>query len=187
VKRAVVVTFRGTVRFVPGTEWTEEQKAEALRICSVEGIAAAKRALGIPKPTLSRWCTLAGVELPVPVPRGPEAAAQVAAANDKTRVTVAQRRSRIVGHLTELAELGLEVALDKMRMAKAGDDEGLVTVRDAVGVFTRAIHDMQLLDGQATERHDVPTGEGSADPRRLVLDAQATVATLHALPSAGAS
>lgn len=43
-------------------QWTDDQKAEAIRLTAEGGLAHAWRETGIPKPTIVRWCKAAGVE-----------------------------------------------------------------------------------------------------------------------------
>jgi hypothetical protein len=43
-------------------QWSEEQKAEAIRLTAEHGLAHAWRVTGIPKPTIVRWCKDVGVE-----------------------------------------------------------------------------------------------------------------------------
>ena len=153
---------------------------------AVEGLGPVAHDLRVDVSTISRWCSKAGVVLPSsPPPVGPAAGQAIAAADHARRVTIAQRKASLAAKLGELADLGVDVALAKLRTAKDSPAESELSVRDAVGAFTRAIHDLQLLDGQATERHDSPAvPAGGATAAGLLEAANQRVGALRALPPA---
>lgn len=131
--------------------WTAEQRAEALALYVEVGPSEAGRRLGIPKHTIASWARR---------DRAPKAdvEAEESAANFAMVIrerTLEERRSALVEKLGQLAELGVDWTREALVKAKAGD----VSVRDAVGVFTRAIHDLQLLSGGATSRLDLGNRE----------------------------
>ena len=92
--------------------------------------------------TIRSWCSRAGV---------------ATGGTEKTRAATAQivatreeRRERLADRLLELAEMSAEHA-----QTLIGD----ANLRDVVGLFTRAIHDHQLLIGAATTRSETVAAE----------------------------
>lgn len=189
--------------------YTDEQKAQAVSLCTEQGTAAAHRELGVPKSTLSRWCKAAGVDLTAAALERTRAAAQhtrarsaevsastvelleqhIAQAGDYLATVagvnaLAARRIIDADPDTIAVERGLngpyavlgdkqaqEVA--KVALALAGLP---LAARDAEGILTRAIHDLQLLRGEATERGElvvefnVPRPAANSDRDAVVVE-----------------
>lgn len=125
--------YCGTVR------WTAQQKAEATTaMANSETLASVHHRTGIPRQTLSRWAKAASVDLGHTAEKTREAAsARIAKA--------AHRRAGLVETLTTIAE---KAAARELKLIEGAE------LREVVGARTRAIHDAELLSGQATERHE---------------------------------
>ncbi len=119
--------------------YTAEQKAEALAMYPEYGAAGTSRALGIPKGTLMTWAYRAGVKSHVAETMRVAQAASHAAF-----------KARMTELLAEVAELGSIRQIEIL----ASDDAKLYEITGAV---TRAIHDLQLLSGEATDRAEQVT------------------------------
>lgn len=172
-----------------GGRYSDEQRAEALRLVEEQGTAHAHKVTGVPKPTLSRWAKDAGIDTEA------SAARRTAAATEAVRARAAEVRLSTVELLEQhVAQAGDYVATIAgvnalaARLIVEGKVEDLVEVstmagpiilpgdqhqaaelvkiaralerlpfapRDAEGVLTRAIHDLQLLKGEATERGEL--------------------------------
>lgn len=137
--------------------YSPKQRAAALDLVPKIGLAKAARQLKIPKSTLGGWCKDAGVPTSTE-----ESRAQTVAATAESILTrreqVAKTRANLVGALAEIAELGaaVETARLKTALENAGRGEmDLTRLSEVVGARTRAIHDMELLDGRATDRTEV--------------------------------
>lgn len=105
----------------------------------------------INRATIRSWCSRAGV---------------ATGGTEKTRAATAQiiatreeRRERLADRLLELAELASDQAKELIADAN---------LRDVVGLFTRAVHDHQLLVGAATSR--TVTTEQPVESAEEVLD-----------------
>jgi len=133
---------------MPASKHTPEQRARALALCEEFGAADAARlltaeGLTIQAETIRQWASRAGVSQR----RTETMRANVDALTAKT----AERRTRLAARLLEIAEGASEHAAEMMADAN---------LRDVVGLFTRAIHDHQLLSGGATSRVETaPTAE----------------------------
>lgn len=170
------------------TPYTEEQRAEALRLVETQGTAHAHRVTGIPKPTLTRWTKVAGIDTAAIERRRTEAATEAvrSRAAEVKLGTVELLEQHIAQAGEYLATVAGVNALAAQLIARADPDlisiatgiagpyavvtdaqaaevskvalalHGLpLAVRDAEGLLTRAIHDLQLLRGEATERGEL--------------------------------
>lgn len=124
-------------------QYTKDEKAAAVALAHDIGLAKAARQLDIPKSTLKSWATKADVAVATP-----EATAKVAAATEVSVVTRQQKlaaaKETLVDKLADVALKSIEVQL---KMLEAGDNR----LDHVVGSGTRAIHDLQLLEGGPTE------------------------------------
>lgn len=155
-------------------------RSRALELYGSQGLAAAHRELGIPKPTIVRWARAAGIS------SAEQAAADKARTDAATRAAqaelarrIAEGRAALVPKLVNVANMALDstaAILEAQRAverATAENEHGLVSsglasrrdmvnagppLRAIVGAATRAIHDLQLLTGEDTER-GAPTGQ----------------------------
>lgn len=120
----------------------------------VGAVEAAERT-GIPATTIRSWASRAGMT------EGLEASSLgVRSAVARRKRSLEERRSVLVDKLGELAEMGV----DWVAEALASGQADAMSVRDAIGAFTRAIHDLQLLSGGATSRAELADVD---DVRRL--------------------
>lgn len=195
----------------PSARYTAEQRGKALELVKAKGTAHAHHVTGIPKPTLSRWCRDAGVDV------GDTARSQTQHATEAVRARAAEVRLGTVELLEQhiaqagdylstvagvnalaarliaqgdpdkivvrtgmagpyaVVEQGQAAELAKVALALAGLP---MAVRDAEGILTRAVHDLQLLRGEATERgelvveFDVPRPAANGDASARVIDTQ---------------
>lgn len=120
--------------------WSAELKQQAIAVAAVDGVAAAHRATGIPKPTITRWCKDAGVSIAEVV--------QVKTAQAVVRAdTVLRQAARI------------EEVLEEIRSAA-----GLYL--EAVTLANRdyALAVLEAGDGEFSERLNPITGMTEAEP-----------------------
>ena len=121
--------------------YSDEQKAEALALYAEVGAAEAARRTGIKRGTLVSWASRAGVAT--------DAAANLRAATEvaieRRRYVAAEFRSQMLDSLAEIATKAAAAELDRIAGSKA-------SLHEIVGARTRAIHDLQLLSGDATSR-----------------------------------
>lgn len=120
--------------------WPDDQRRRALDLYRTDGLAAAHRATGIPKPTITGWAHAAGIT------------AERSTDKDKTADATAERRralddarDRRAVLLATVTELALQRTVDAVR-----DLTKPLEVRDLVGVWTRGQHDLALLEGKST-------------------------------------
>lgn len=111
--------------------YTAEQRSEAVELYTEVGPSEVERRLGIPKATVRYWAKAEGCTFN---PERTEAA---------TAASVAIRKSALAERLLAEAEQAVEIELGMLESAP---------LRDLVGARTRAIHDLQLLSGEATQR-----------------------------------
>lgn len=130
-----------------GRTYTDAERTEALALYDEHGAAETARRLGIPIGTVASWACRAGASLH---------------AKD-TSAAVAANRSRIVAKLRQIAELGADIELAML-------ESGEVSLRDVVGARTRAIHDLQLLSGEPTERAETLDRDASQQRLAKVLE-----------------
>lgn len=148
-------------------------RAAALAVYVEQGLAAAHRQTGVPKSTLRDWARAAGVSEAVAAPV--ETAAATAAQLATNRSLAAQARERAIERLASTALKGVVLEERLIDVASAALEEagsgtlqtatasrleimgGFPQLRAIVGSRTRAIHDLQLLTDEATER---PAGDG---------------------------
>lgn len=122
---------------MPRTNWSTEARKRALELYAEHGAAHAARVTGIPVGTIKAWSSRGAAVLP-------RAEAQERVIEARKR-DAADRRSALIEKLSQVAELGVDATLAML------NGEG-VPLRDVVGAWTRAIHDLQLLSGDATQR-----------------------------------
>lgn len=136
---------------MPKTEYSDETKAETLEFYKENGLAAAHKQSGIPKPTILGWAFKSGIESSVV---NETALAQTAAAREASKAsrleTLESSRQRLTEALTLIAELSAQVQIDAL-IVGAPDAK----LSEVVGAGTRAIHDLLLLTGEATETRKV--------------------------------
>lgn len=149
-------------------------RAQALELYSTRGLADAHHELGIPKPTILRWARAAGVdsaEIAAAAQARTEAATKAARLELDRRV--AEGRAALVPKLVAVANAALDsssqilAAQRAVEEAAARSADGIVSgvlisrravvndgppLRAIIGAATRAIHDLQLLTGEETER-----------------------------------
>lgn len=129
------------------TRWSNDQKADALDMLrNGDTLADTHRATGIPKQTISRWATRAGID--VVRPRQNIERAQQANENRwaELRETVANEAGgtarRILAIITAALDAG-ELEVKSVHQAK-----------DAATTMAILADKAQLLTGEATSRHE---------------------------------
>jgi transposase-like protein len=202
------------VKRTPSGNYLKADRIRAVELVASAGIAEAHRLTEVPKATLSRWAKAAGVDVGEQArARTTAATAAVEAKVAEVKLTTVARLERVLeqqlrveeelGNL-ELAgiaaartgDLVLEhsIAGTRLVLEPTGPDAELVArarialelspKRDAVGARTRAVHDLNLLKGEATERGTIlvrfgiprPAGDvdaGVVDEADLALEAGA--------------
>lgn len=81
--------------------YSDEQKAEALRIYEAEGTSAASKQAGIPKSTIDQWARKAGVR----TVRNENVSARV----DAAKLDNSERRAKLVERLYGVAEKSMDL------------------------------------------------------------------------------
>lgn len=118
--------------------YDEAFRTRAVALAVEHGPAEAARSVGVNAGTIRSWCSRAGVAT---------ASAEIMReARDQIILTHEARRAALAEKLLAIAEEAVEVELGMLSNSK---------LRDVVGARTRAIHDHQLLSGQATTRTEV--------------------------------
>lgn len=112
--------------------YTQDQKDLAISRYVAVGCNEAAREVSIPAATVSRWANAAGV-------------GTYQTKDDQTHNEA--RMAQVKENLSHIALQATEAVLEAIEEHGAA-----VKCRDAVGAWTRAIHDYQLLTGGATER-----------------------------------
>ena len=125
-------------------QWTPEQRSEALDLYLEVGASEAARRLGIPSSTVRYWARRANLTTTAEHAN----AAATRAATVRRQRNAEERKVVLVAKLGELAELGVDLTADVLASTPVTD----LALRDIIGAWTRAIHDLQLLSGGATAR-----------------------------------
>lgn len=167
--------------------WPDDVRERALELLRVDGLAAAHHDTGVSKPTLTRWARAAGIDLGA-------AAEQTRHATTARGAQLAEATTTRLEQIIELSTRGLvrrleanadAAELDEADLGEwsaelgtylpAGEEAAaavrryrhlasLEPTRDLVGTLTRAVHDLNLLRGEATERGDVVVNFGIPRP-----------------------
>lgn len=183
--------------------YPDDVRERALEVMRVDGLSAAHAATGVPKSTLSRWAAAGRVDLGSQTVRT-RSAAQARAAQLET--TTVGRLEQIVelstrslvrfleanAELSELDEDDLGVWSDELGRFVPADNEAAaaalrrqqlltssgVPLRDLSQTLTRAVHDLELLRGHATERAQmvVEFNIPRPEPATIVVVDQADIA-----------
>ncbi|MGP5484586.1 hypothetical protein ACTXMZ_16555 [Brachybacterium alimentarium] len=90
----------------PRRKYTEEQKAEALRIYKAEGTTAASKQTGIPKPTISSWARRDGMHT--------VRNQNTAAATEAATVDAAAARATVAGNTIRAADKAASTILERL-------------------------------------------------------------------------
>jgi hypothetical protein len=141
---------------MPAPKVSPEEKARALEIYQGEGAAEASRQTGIPRATISKWASRAGVTV------SPERHEKLSAAVQAAQLTLAERRSRLAIDLMTEAETErgrLRQAVTERRVSASGrlvewtEDEPSPSDRRAIATTAAILIDKSLLlSGEATTR-----------------------------------
>lgn len=177
--------------------YTPEDRAKGAARVAAVGLAAAHAETGVPRRTLCDWAKAAGVDLGASVrARTAAATAATTARAAEVRLTVVDRleavleeqlgNARTLGVLEHQAGAavlassvtyvrglaGIEPQLDQRArdaLAKLRALGEAMPKRDVVGAWTRAVHDLALLKGDATERGDLIVRFGIPRPQTDVV------------------
>ena len=122
--------------------YTDEQKAEAVEVYRTEGMAAAHKASGVPKPSIKRWADERGVT-------APERSEQTRAATEARQAEWAERQPQIVRDFALLAELSVNAAISCVLDGSSNKAKDFATTA-AISVDKAA-----LLSGEPTERREM--------------------------------
>lgn len=154
--------------------YDSDTRSRALELYSTpgKGLADAHRETGVPKPTIHRWAQEAGIdsaEITAQKAAQTEAATRAAAA--ARRAQIEQSKANLLPKLVAIANGAADQQIAILRAARAvqtaaADSAGVVPAellakleaaragldeRALVGMMTRAIHDMRLMDDESTE------------------------------------
>lgn len=147
----------------PHPQYSPAKRAEVVKTAQEKGISAAAREHGVDKKSASNWLVEAGIDpstVASKVLSNQQKATQHAVASRQKKA--AEQKERIVEMLGIVAELGLTKEIEFLqgerkvtkRIDANGNEVGFENVRlsEVVGSRTRAIHDLQLLTDNPTER-----------------------------------
>lgn len=156
--------------------WSDDQKAEALRLLAEVGQGEAARRTGIPQGTIASWGKRNGVTAP-PLHA---LAAQV----ERKQLTIAERKAELAtGLMSDIERMrrDLFAPTTERKVAVAGQmrEPQIVTVRHpttthaerrtAIDAIQKAVETVQLLTGEATERIEQLGGGSTVEAARAVL------------------
>lgn len=134
--------------------YPDEVWERALFLYETEGLAEAHRDTGISKSRISTRAKAAGLSCG-------SADATPKAALQAFLKTVDDRQVALLSKLFQVADMATECEIEILQMREAD-------LRSVVGARTRAIHDIQLLLGRATERAEKVADED--DRKRRLSD-----------------
>lgn len=150
--------------------YSDEQKAEALRLVVDVGPAEAGRRTGIPAGTIASWATRAGVT-------GERHTVATKAATEQRVATIAERKARLaealMGDLERMRRDLFAPTVERKAMAAGQTREvEIVTInhpttthaerRTAIEAIAKAVETVQLLTGGATARTEQLTAKQAA-------------------------
>lgn len=144
----------------PRTQYTREQKTEALALLIAVGKAEAARQTGIPACTISSWAVRNGVTTSHAAPEQLAGAAQ----------SIAEQKQKLVDRLLPLA-----AKLVTKLEAKANTDDA--SLKELAQTLMIIVDKVQLLTGQATARTETIAAvevEAARARAATVLDELAT-------------
>lgn len=148
-------------------KWSDEAKTHALdQLANGHTLATVHHDTGIPRRTLARWATAAGIPTSSPQARAKTARAREALA----AVTAEQRTNLAAGLMADAQRLRLQLfapCVEKRAMVVGGKEFSSVeiaeierdqpTFAEQTKIMTSiaiAVDKIQLLTGEATERHE---------------------------------
>jgi hypothetical protein len=171
--------------------WPDDVRERALEVLRVDGLAAAHRATGVPKSTLTGWARGAGVDVTAVTASqrraGQARGAQLTAATvDRLDYTIDLASTGLIRRLEANADAG-ELTDDDLgewsaelgRFLPANEHAATVmrryaqltvgeSTRDLSAALSRLIHDLDLLRGEATQRGALIVNFGIPRPVRPV-------------------
>lgn len=178
--------------------WPDDVRDRTLTVYTDQGLAAAARTTGVPKSTIRRWAAAAGVthDTARAAAQTREATAAALVANEFNAAKAAELHLQAAAQngllAAQLERMILDAAVAVAREAKEsvlGSASGAALGRlsaamagprltEVVGARTRAVHDMRLLSGEATETADgqvevvftTPAPEALGRPDLRVVD-----------------
>ena len=115
--------------------YPDDVQARAVLLYLEYGAKEASRRTGVPVGTVSSWASRADVAI--------TRERRINAHVDMLKATAEERRARLADRMLDLAEMATDQAQQLV---------GDASLRDVVGMWTRAVHDHQLLSGAATTR-----------------------------------
>lgn len=134
--------------------YTDEQRAEALKLYRELGPAEASRRTGVKSATIRSWAHRSGEA-------GSEGAEQTRAATETARLSWAQRRAELTDETGAVAA----AILDRIKVSKRSSD-----ARALAQAFSVLIDRAQLLDGGVTSRVELSDPEDLAARVRGLRD-----------------
>lgn len=137
-----------------GKTYDDTTKDNAVGVAAEKGLAEASRELDIPKSTIKTWAKARGVDVAdEKVQAQIERATTMSVATRQQKIAEAKERAAVL--FAAIVELGAHAQIDLLK-------SGQFTLSEAVGATTRALHDLQLLEGNPTEITEDITAEGVA-------------------------
>jgi len=128
------------------SRYTAEQRAQALWLYSQVGPAEAARQTGVNPGTLRSWAHRTGAATVAPE----ELRNRTGHARARAHATHADFKADMIEQLSTVASVAVRREIELVTSDSA-------TLRDIVGARTRAIHDLQLLAGDPTQRTETRT------------------------------
>ncbi len=155
-----------------GARYTQQQREAAIAIAQSEGIPAAAKALGADQESIRNWLRAKDIDPASLATRNTEQQRRAAEASVVSRrAQMEASKERLTRFLISIAELAAVKEIEylkgeRVRNKTQIDKDGKVTIltdfesvrlSEVVGSRTRAIHDLQLLTGEATVREETLT------------------------------
>ena len=170
----------------PGSAWTPDIQRATLALYTQEGLATASRLHGVPKPTIKRWVAAGladkepdrSAERVAPKKASEQSGPSTAAATAERVRQMARARERRTQLLAEASELALDQTIQRLQAVQRGEDSPL-PVRELVGIWTRAEHDLASLTGEPTATTERPAVDVKEELMAKIMSMRAN---LRAVP-----
>lgn len=127
---------------MPGRPATDEERQRALEIYKVHGPTEAGRQTGFSKASVCNWAKAEGIKTEAPALA--RAATELSAA--RRRLSMAEWREEMTNVLRQISMQAASVEMSLL------SEDGRTTLDKATAARVRAVSDLMLLTGEATQR-----------------------------------
>lgn len=123
--------------------YTEDEKAEALRVCADSGLGEAVKATGIPKTTIRNWAKAAGI--------GTGPSPKTEAATEASRIDAAAIRAATSGKTIKAADMIADLIIE--RIPAEGREIPMKDLTTVFGILADK-HTVLVKMDQGNEEHN---------------------------------